>query len=132
MEKDLTQSCKNPFYKFSKATNLFNHPFHEKGGFNWRKWWRVRHLGSDVDRGAKRNITKTKRICFIHGLKIHERIAIPLLEKMGSAFHLYARVSKQKDASTLQNQNRFSLFSREYMIEYGSNPWFLILYFAKQ
>jgi hypothetical protein len=32
----------------------------------------------------------------------------------------------------LQNQNRFSLFSREYMIEYGSNPWFLILYFAKQ
>lgn len=80
-------------------------------------------MGSDVDRGAKRNITKTKRICFIHGLKIHERIAIPLLEKMGSAFHLYARpVSKQKDASTLQNQNRFSLFSREYMIEYGSNP----------
>lgn len=76
---------------------------------------RVRHLGSDVDRGAKRNITKTKRICFFHGLKIHERIAIPLLEKMGSAFHLYARVSKQKDASTLQNQNRFNLLSREYI-----------------
>lgn len=66
-------------------------------------------MGSDVDRGAKRNITKTKRICFIHGLKIHERIAIPLLEKMGSAFHLYARVSKQNDASTLQTKIDFIL-----------------------
>jgi hypothetical protein len=37
---------------------------------------------------------------------------------MGSAFHLYARVSKQKDASTLQKQNRFNLFSKEYIIEY--------------